>query len=498
MKKFVIGNSLNIIRKIALPGLFSLALIGCGVNNNVTLTANNGICPPALGVGNSNPYCMSIQILNNGGGQNWINSTNFPISQISYTITGVSNVQSPAQTSSMDPNNCGGSTISPGGSCTFYLKITGENFPVLSQESINVSINYTINNTLFGGSTNTASTSTTVYQLTNLYTAQNNGNLTVFNNAWSNYGLVESNDITNSIAIDNSSYGMVYLGGNLGVYKYGLSNNAISSSISPSGFSGANNLISSGASLYAALKAGSSTYNIWSLSFSSESWISQTYSSTLTNIVANTNAITTAPILYFASNSPAFLIYACNAANQGGCTNEGTNGIIGNFTSLGFLPAASSSAAVTGLYAGTTTGLYYESGAPTWPNPTATWNQINGVNNVTTMLNATESSFGSLLIGDSSGNIWSVNYLAPTTATTYGTAPAGISAMTMDTNGNVLYVTTTANTIYSCSGGGVACTPVLNIINTSSPYGGTTAVVGMGIGSMLINSLNNPYNGGGL
>ena len=494
---------INFTKNILACGICILALIGCSASNNVTLTANNGICSPAVSTSNTSstsPYCMSIQILNNGGGQNWINSTNFPISGVSYSITGVSNVLNPATSAStLDPNNCAGSTISPGGSCTFYLQLNGEAFAVQSQESINVTINYTINNTLFGGSTNTASTSTTVYELTNLYTIQNSGNMTVYNNAWSNYGLIESNDVAYTMSVDNNQFGVMYIGGNLGVYIYGLSNNYITSSISPTGYSGANNFINSGNTMYAALKAGT-VYNLWSLSYSTESWVGQYSSSSLTGLINNGGTVSSLPVVYLTNGSS---IYSCqnSSSGSGSCPTEGTSintgGSLSGITSL--IASGFSLSNYTGLYAGTAGGIYIESGVVS-PNPNATWSLVSGPTSaITVMQSGTIAGTASVFAGDDQGNIWQITSTNPESASLFANVSGtnSISAMAIGQFGSAIYVTTASGTIYQCTSG-ATCTSVLTIINVTSPSGGTNNVQGMAIGSILMNSLNNPYNSGGL
>ena len=483
----------NLLNKLLIAlGVFMLT--GCGSSNNVTFTTQGGQCANQT---NTGPYCMGIVIQNNSGstgGQNWINSTNFPISQISYTISGVTNVLTPATnaagaTNSMDPNNCAGSTIQPGGTCEFYVQINKEAFGVLSQESVNISISYTVNDTLFGGSTNTGNANITLYELTNLYIGQKNGYMNVYNNAWSNYGHVESADTIAAIAADNNNFGNIYLGGDLGVYPFGITSNAIAgSSISSSTYpTGSNNLFSTGASLYVAQLSGS--YNaINSYSFSGESWGAQPYGSSNFSGTQfpNANAYTGSNTYIATSNG----IIVCISGSSNTCQNEGIIGINGTIiTSLAYL--GNSTATTSGLYAGTnnpTGGLFYESGST--PNQLATWAQVTGESHaIATMTSSTSNN--EVYVGDAIGNVLYIGSESPTTAYMLGEVGESISSMVYDSNGEIIYVATTSNQLYACDPAGAGCVNTYTI-----QYSGT--VKGMTIGSMLVDSLNNVYDQGSL
>jgi len=482
----------NLLNKILITiGLFILT--GCGSSNNVTFTTQGGQCANQT---NTGPYCMGIVIQNNSGstgGQNWINSTNFPISQISYTISGVSNVLTPAtnpagSTNSMDPNNCAGSTIQPGGTCEFYVQINGEAFGVESVENVNINISYTVNDTLFGGSTNTANANITLYELTNLYIGQNNGYMNVYNNAWSNYGHVESADTIAAIAADTNNSGNIYLGGGLGVYPFGITINAAAgSSISPSTYpTGSNNLFSIGPSLYVAQLSGN--YNaINSYSFSGESWGTQPYgTSTFTGKqVPNANAYTGSNTYIATSNG----ITACLSGSSNTCQNEGIMGINGTITSLAYL--GNSTATTSGLYAGTnnpTGGLFYESGST--PNPSATWTQVTGESHAIAAMTSSTSN-NEIYVGDAIGNISYIDSGSPTTAVLLGNVTESISSMVYDSNGEIIYVATISNQLYACDPAGSGCNNSYTIQNSGT-------VTGMAIGSMLVDSLNNVYDQGSL
>lgn len=474
--------------------LLAYFLVGCGASNNVTFVTANGQC--ATGQSGA-PYCMSVTIQNNNGGQNWITSTNFPISNISMTISGVSNLQSPATNEkAMDPNDCTGSTIDPGNSCTFYLQLTGENFAVESQETIDINVSYTINDTLFGSSDNTSSSSFTVYELTNLYVLQNNSNLTVYNNSWTNYGLIESsNQVAYSLAIDTSTFGLTYFGNNLGIYNYGISNNIPSSSISAGNIVGANNLFTYSSNLYAAnVSANGYSNGVYYWSFTGESWNSSStpYCPALDNVklVNNANAISSTPVIYLASTTK---IYACTTSNSSGAQNitEGLGGLSGTIQTLAFSSNVTSDTH-SGLFAGTSSGLFIESGLTA--NVGAKWNQVSGITSSVTALTVTTESdiAGVVMAGDINGNIWVVYPSNPTTATLLATLPSGsgsVSSLVMDDFGGILYASS-GNVVYQCSFG--ECQTLLN------PLAYTNSVVGLGIGSLLTDTLDNLYDNGDL
>ncbi|MDQ5921687.1 MAG: hypothetical protein QG673_1746 [Pseudomonadota bacterium] len=488
-KLFKLGKSLLAVI------IVTLSLVGCGASNNVTFSTTNGEC--ATGQSGA-PYCMSVKIQNNNGGQNWITSTNFPISDIAMTISGVGNLQSPATNqSAMDPNNCTGSTIDPGGSCTFYLQLTGENFSVESQENIDINVTYTINDTLFGSSSNTSSSSFTVYELTNLYVMQNNSNLTIYNSSWNNYGRAESsNPSANSLAIDTNSFGLAYFSNNLGIYNYGISDNLTSSSISAGNIIGANNLFTYSSNLYAAnVTSNGSSNGVYSWSLSGESWNSSSSPVCLpinTTLVNNANAISPTPVTYLASSSK---IYACtNSTGNPQNTQEGLTGLSGSINTLAFSTDVTSSS-YSGLYAGTSQGLFVESGVTA--SQSATWSQVTSADGalgeITALTVASESDTeGIIFAGGADGQIWVVLPESPTVAQSLAAIPGSqtaISSMVMDSFGGILYVSA-GNIVYGCSIGD--CVSVLN------PLAYTNSVIGMGIGSFLTDSLDNPYDNGDL
>ncbi|MEN9390861.1 MAG: hypothetical protein RL017_158 [Pseudomonadota bacterium] len=492
-------------------------LLGCGISNNVGVNLINGQCPN--GIGNA-PYCMAVQIVNNGGGQNFINSTNFPISNISLTISNVPNIASPATSSSQyDPNGCLTSTIAPGGSCTFYLQLTGEAFPVASYESAQVILNYTVNNTLFGGSTTTGNYPFNAYEITNLYVMQQNGYLTVNNAAWTLSGLVESNDVANTIAVDTSQYGVLYIGGNQGIYPYSISQTALYSSITASNTNvkGSNNLLISSGTMYTTNIPSTGNNQLFSYTLNIESW-ANTYQAINNSIWQRTITLSNGTILFSTANSslsntPTNIIYYCNnnLSSSYSCSPEGINGLnLIAVYSLGVATTGTESGnSYTGLYAGglgeESDSLYIESGSMVG-NPSNAWSAVtsavesNSFGRVNVLANANDSLGNALIVaGDSNGKLWVVN--ATTSPTIAYPVVIGnqdiagaIVAMTFDQFSSTLYVATGTN-VYACSG--IGSTATNNFINASCtnlniPINGNGPIVNLAIGSFLANSLNAP------
>jgi hypothetical protein len=486
-------------------------LTACGQSNNVTFTTQMGTCPKA--VNPQAPYCLSVTLTNNGNNQNVITSTAFPISELSMVVNStVTNVQTPSTNSALDPNNCMGSTIVPGASCTFYLQLTGENYPVTSTENVDITLNYSLNNNLFGGG-QSASTPFTVFEVTNLYILQSGtqGTSTGTTNvgligAYNSSGLTgsfttaEVGDAPVSLAVDNKAYGYVYIGGaSLGVYAYG--NGDTVGSIVPSGDSGgisiggASNLFTSSNLLYIAAMnaAGIYSYNLGTQTF--DSTIAYRSGATYLN---NTNAQSTVPVFYLVDGTNQ--VNACtNITSPSSCTPEAI--VLDNINALGFL-SLSSALGYTGLYAGTSDGLYLET-IPTGGtaiSPKNTWTKltVSGGGVMSSISRIVTDVNNNLYAGDSSGNIWYVSSAAttsdPIVATQFSSSAASgsITAMAVDNFGSVLYVTTDNNLLYSCS----ISTVTANSCTLAAPpnsNGGilptpANPVVGMVIGSQLLSS----------
>src|SRR6185437_12576375 len=313
----------------------TLILSACGGNTSLSYAFQQGSCPNGV---NRAPYCMAVTVSNNGGGgQTWITSSSYGVSALSITTVGAPNVQTPSTSkSAMDPNNCTGSTIAPGGNCKFYLKINYESFPTTSSEAVNVNITYNLNNNLFGGGSSGGTSSFTIYEVSNLYAAQSNGWVGIFNvsNKGGNNVLAESAlDPINTSATDTSSYGFLYLGGNNGIYFLGNESGSESAgaSISPSTFSGAtNNLFTFSSSLYAVLATKSSS-SVWLYTLATQTWGTSATFSLGTQAQPNANVISAGGTLYLAGANQVFTCSSSSGStSSSSCTNDGvgtaTNG----------------------------------------------------------------------------------------------------------------------------------------------------------------------------
>lgn len=475
-------------------GLFTLIILlltGCGQNTGISINTIQGQCPS--GPVNA-PYCMSVQIVNNGGnngGQQWITSTNFPISDFTLSVNGATNVLSPATSTATDPNNCAGTNVSPGSSCTFYLQINNEAYSTLTNESININLSYTIKNQLFGAGEN-QSTSFTVYEITNLYAVNQNGYVNIINgigndnNINNNYYYAESNDIIYSSAVDTTSYGFLFLGGGLGIYQVGgeSGNESTSPSISPSTFSGIiNNLFTQGGNLYAS-PLGSSSPTIWSYGLSNQTWsTTAAYQLGNTNLVNNANAVSPSGVIYLANSNQVFSCGTATSATSTNCTTEGPSTTAqGSIQAIGFPNGGTTP--YTGLFIGTNNGLYAESGTLGNGN-TNSWIPVveSGLTTPVPAINTMLSYNGNLYAGDVNGGVWQIESTSTNaiSATSVTILPGAITAMCIDTVANVMYLVAN-NTLYAW------------VIGSQSPPTNTgitfsSKIVGLNIASQLVSSL---------
>lgn len=452
--------------------LAPLVIVACGVQNNITFSTQTGNC--ADGTTNA-PYCMGVTIQNNSGGQNWITNTNFPINNLTLNVSGPSNVGYPtSQGSNLDPNNCLGSSISPGGSCTFYLWLQGESAAIGQKPAIGLTANYSINDTLFGGGSSSASASLTVFELPSLLISTSTGWVESYNvnNGFSSSANYhgESENVVNAYTNDNY-YGFLYLAGNNGIYLSGNGNYVLNATNQSTSIKGASNLLINGQTLYA-IPTGSLSTSVYSAGIQKESFSWQTYASGLTNAATNVSAINGSRIFVGQSNVPS--VFVClnpTGSSTTSCVAEGTP--VPGASSLNVLAysnlgtANGGQTALTGVVAGANNGLWVESG--TVGTATNSWLPV--------YLSATTQITNSIskIVADNSLNLYIVdansNFYVMTanggnsaTAKTNWTLPSGtsVAAMVYDNTGQTLYVTTPSGLIYGCSNlaGGGACTQV--------------------------------------
>lgn len=479
--------------------IIAFILVGCGANANLAFSTSNGSCA-AFGVESTTvqesapaPYCMQVTITNNGTGQNWINSSTASVANISMTITGATNINSPATApTTMDPNNCRGSTISPGGECAFYLQISQESYPVDQAETINLTLTYDVNNTLFGGSNATGTSSFNLYEITNLYMPEANGNLAILNSSstpFTTNTALSSGGII-SASIDNSVYGYLYISGGNGIYQYG--EESTTPSISPAGFTGASNLINSNGNIYAAAMNNTGTYQ-WTLS--SNSWSNNSASVFSLTAALNNNVNTVSPsgVLYLSTKGASNAVYSCTSSGSSGsatpCVQDSVS-LNEPITTMSYI--STSIATNTGLYAGTNQHLYAETkGAASTLNK---WENIKGPDgsDIQGQMNTmTTDADGNLYVGDNSGTIWLITSSSSTNQASklYALSSGGIQAMKIDTVANTLYFVTTNGQLYSCGLGNLGTAPSCLPSVVPGTQTLSSSVVSMQIASQLSNSL---------
>lgn len=465
---------------------FSIMLFffaGCGLQTNITVTTTNGSC--ATGQSNA-PYCLAVTLQNNSGGQNWISNTNYPLTDVSVSVSGANNVLSPASSSSMDPNGCTSNSTDPGSSCTFYLQINQEDYAVGSQTPVTVTINYTINDGLsavFGGSSggSTYSYSFTVNEYANLYVVEQSGtnNVSIYNNSGISNYTVESTSSTTvqSAAVDNSSFGYVWLATSQGMYWFGNGNSSGSTVYNPYGTTSINNIFTSQPSPFESSSSSPTTMygvagsSLYAFTFSTLAWGSA-ITATSSSLMNNVNAISSSGSYALLATSSQ--VFACpTTSGSSGCSNEASS--ISGIADLGFV--TSSASGYTGLYIATTGGLYVESGS--FPSTTNGWEQVteSGIGGSYINAVATDDS-GGLYAGGTSGDIWYVDGAStPTVATWIYNVSNSVTGLVFDNIGNTLYLTA-GSVLYECDfSSGSSCSSLGSV--------GSNTVVGLFIGSSL-------------
>lgn len=435
----------------------SLFLVACNsgllgsssaTQDSISLTTTAGNCPDGM---TNAPYCMAITINNNAGGQNYINSTNYPISSISVATNGANNVISPMNNAiTMDPNRCTSATIQPGSNCTFYVEITSEAYKVSTHQPINVAINYTVNDSLFVNGDHKGSNNLTIYENTNLYILNNTGYLWTYN--YDNQGIstpVLAESVAGTVlssTIDTAKTGKLILSNSSNIWSYGLGN--VSSSItSSSGIVGARVMFVNSSGLYASSAVTGTFYNAVE-SYGSFAWTNKSTPSSVLNL--NACALTPATGLYVAQGNQTL---NCSGIFSSTTTTCATEAIA--------LPSNINALAYSGiLYAGTSgsSGVYYESGTGT----AATWNQVANLTSGAINMMKTANN-GYVIVADDANNLWSIASGSPSATNVASGLPASVNAFAIDNFASVPNVYFVANNnLWSCgSGGFMSCTPTL-------------------------------------
>lgn len=462
-------------KSLAIIGSIGSLLTACGVENNVSFSLAQGNCADGT---TGAPYCMQVTIQNNSGGQNYINSTNFPISNLQLTVSALANnVNYPVTSgSALDPNGCLNSTISPGSSCAFFLQLTGESVPVGQKQAINISANYTINSTLFGTSSENASSSTTVYQRPALIAVNSNGRAMNYSESGvSSVYAAESGSATVNASTNDNYYGFLYLATNNGLY---LSGNQTYQYNMIESLTGVSNMVVNGTVGYPVSTTGY-IYNSSIKPLSSLYW--SNYAATPNN-VSNNTAIMALGKLFLSSGS---FVYLCNSSSSSpsGCNSEGVS-LGSNVLSIGYSPlgfATSPSVSLTGLVVGTQNGLFVESGV--LGSQTNGWLPVYLLAQTSQAVNASITK----IISDNQQNL----YIADINNVIYKMSPSGgnyastmatinssygqVKAMVYDNAGQVLYVGTDGGYVFGCilqNNGSFDCgTPVANNIFANTLFG---------------------------
>ncbi len=462
-------NMLRVLGSVSI-----ILLTGCSVNNNLTFSTQNGNCP---GGQTNAPYCLAVTVQNNGGGQNYVSSTNYPISGLTVSVTGASNLLTPSSNSSMDPNGCTTNSLNPGSLCTFYLQLDQEANAVATSLPITVTLNYSINTNLFGAGTGSNySSQFTAHETTNLYVVQSpNGSNQAYVNIYNSGGIngistMESQSAPVSIAMDTSSFGYLYLATGSGLWSYGNGNGMQASS--ESGATNMNNIFTNQSSPLESATSPTTMYGtsggqIYQYTFSSQSWSSLVTG--LTNAATNINAVSPTGIIFLTAINGG-QVYSCSTGgSSSGCVNEGVS-LSGTVNDMAIL--TSTPTGFTGIYVATNGGLFAESG--TAYATTNTWSQVNLGNLQVNVLTA--DGVGNIYAGGNNGNLWYVNSTAPLVVNVINGISGNINSLVYDNFGGILYATA-GNQLYSCT---MSTCTLLGTLGTSS-------VMGMTIGSSLTN-----------
>ncbi len=337
------------LRQILICVIFNL-LLGCAQTpNNITITNTQGACltggvdaSPVNNPSNA-PYCMSITLQNNNIGENannvQVTNSGITLSYQAITSSGLqtyanaicdNNASGGVCTSTntgtnqignitvYDPNNCAtqqGSRVSTlmasGGTCTFYLQLSGETY-AFGSYPITVTYNYTNSNQNF-------SITNSFYEKVQLYSGGEFG-LYQINN--STFNFIESGIQTKAVVHD--FVGRLFFNSNNVVYMFNGANttqvgNQLSSNVNSMTIDGNNNLIVSTAS------NGLFSYPLQNIL--GGTWSAITDQNNLVTPTSNTIGV--------AGSQLSNMLYVINSTNAYRCLETGTSLITLNCNNIG-------------------------------------------------------------------------------------------------------------------------------------------------------------------
>ncbi len=475
-----------------------LILSSCSVDtpNNVVMSLSQGTCAPSSWVsGNPSaaPYCMAVTLQNNNSGYNANNVQIITSGMVlAYTANGTSYsgimcdpnaasgtncstagaVQTLGNMTLYDPNNCAttqGSNVTTlsqgGGSCTFYLQLSGESYPV-GVYGTSLTYSYTNGNTNYSISSN-------FNQRVNLFAGGSfsgtPSGLAFYNGSGGAFQSVSPSYVGTTVnAITEDGYGNIYvgtLGGAVYLYNGGTSWTGLpsSGSVIATGVNNINALISDESSnVYAATNDG-----VYKLAFESTTWTA------LPTGIASPIVglqIDTLDNIYAMESTGA--IYRCNLSSCTSWTSMYTPSLSSSVPNNAFLLTSSAMPLV-----GTTTGLYYYSGS-SWAQSTGGYvGSITGLqessSNIYTTANSGTTESAIYTSVNATGTGLTVQNSGESN-TVYGNAYSVVldSGNNLFIGGNVLTSLDFAAGTSSALGAYLALSPATGVVTTWTPLTG--------------------------
>ena len=513
MKKFL----------ILIVAMFILSSCSVDTPNNVAMSLSQGTCAPSSWVaGNPSvaPYCMAVTLQNNNSGYNANNVQIITSGMVlAYTANGTSYsgimcdpnaasgtncstagaVQTLGNVTIYDPNNCAttqGSNVTTlsqgGGSCTFYLQLSGESYPV-GVYGTSLTYNYTNGNTNYSISTN-------FNQRVNLFAGGSfSGTLSglaFYNGSGGAFQAVSPSYAGTTVnAITEDEYGNIYvgtLGGSVYLYNGGTSWVGLPSSgaVIATGVNNINSLISDESSnVYAATNDG-----VYKLAFESTTWTA------LPTVIAPTmvGSIGASPIvglqidtldnIYAIESTGA--IHRCSLSSCTSWTLMYTPSLSNSVFNNAFLLTSSAMP-----FVGTTTGLYYYSGSSWAQNTGGYVGSITGLQESSSAIYVTANSGTTESAIYNSANATGTGLTVQNSGesnTVYGNAYSVVldSGNNLFIGGNVLTSLDFASGTSSALAAYLALSPAAGVVTTWTPL---TGLLGGQINTMSTSSQLTSY-----